>query len=177
MKTHNDLITPWTLRFERDGTDDIAVINDANGDELLRSRPFWLPEGDDTVPPTLAAIRLVFAAPRLLAACRMVIDRWEQGDLAEAARECGDAICQATTTCPPWEDESYSVLLLYPDYANDSGTETYYALVKAADPIAAVAEARRQAAAAQEGVEILPEDFAPLLVTQGHHISEALFNK
>ena len=35
--------------------------------------------------------------------------------------------------------KSYSVLLLYPEYANDSGTETYYAFVEAPDPIDAVA--------------------------------------
>ena len=29
--------------------------------------------------------RLRLAAPKLLAACRMIVDRWEQGDLAEAA--------------------------------------------------------------------------------------------
>lgn len=28
----------------------------------------------------------------LLAACRMVVERWEHGDLAEAARACRDAI-------------------------------------------------------------------------------------
>ena len=75
-------------------------------------------------------------------------------------------------------DESYSVLLLYPDYANDGGTETYYAFVNAADPIEAIAVAQRQAAAAQKGVEINDlTDFLPLLVTQGHHYSEPLFNK
>jgi len=71
----------------------------------------------------------------------------------------------------------YSVLLLYPDYANDSGTETFYAFVEAQEPIEAVAEAQRQAATAQDGVECDAEDFAPLLVTPGHHRSEALFNK
>ena len=71
----------------------------------------------------------------------------------------------------------YSVLLLYPDYANDSGNETYYALVEAPDPNEAVAEARRQAVAAQDGIEIEPDDFHPLLVTPGHHDSEPLFNK
>ena len=75
-------------------------------------------------------------------------------------------------------NKPYSVLLLYPDYANDSGTETYYAFVEASDPIDAVAVAQRQAVAAQEGVEIDdPDDFAPLLVTEGHHASEPLFNK
>jgi hypothetical protein len=74
-------------------------------------------------------------------------------------------------------NKPYSVLLLYPDYANDSGAETYYAFVDASDELEAVAVAQRQAVAAQEGVEIAPDAFAPLLVTQGHHHSEALFNK
>ena len=71
----------------------------------------------------------------------------------------------------------YSVLLLYPDYADDTGYETYYALVEAADPNEAVAVAQRQAVAAQDGIEIEPDDFHPLLVTPGHHDSEPLFNK
>lgn len=74
----------------------------------------------------------------------------------------------------------YWVLLLYPDYVNDGSMETletYYAFVTAADPIEAVAVAQRHAATAQEGVEIEPDDFAPLLVTQGHHYGEPLFNK
>ena len=71
----------------------------------------------------------------------------------------------------------YSVLLLYPDYANDSGTETYYAFVEALDPIEAVALAQREAVTSQEGMDGDPEDFAALLVTPGHHYSEPLFNK
>ena len=71
----------------------------------------------------------------------------------------------------------YSVLLLYPDYANDSGTETYYAFVEATDPIEAVAQAQREALMVQDGMGGDPEDFAPLLVTPGHHYSEPLFNK
>jgi hypothetical protein len=71
----------------------------------------------------------------------------------------------------------YSVLLFYPDYANDSGTETFYAFVEATDPIEAVAMAQREAATTQESMDGDPEDFAPLLVTPGHHYSEPLFNK
>ena len=63
----------------------------------------------------------------------------------------------------------YSVLLLYPDYANDGGHETYYAWVEAADWDTAVAEAQRQAVAANDCVEIDSADFVPLLVTEGHH--------
>jgi hypothetical protein len=70
----DDLNAPWNLRFERGGTEDIAVISDANDEELLRSRDFWLPEADDPVPPTLAAMRLIVAAPALLAALQGVIE-------------------------------------------------------------------------------------------------------
>jgi hypothetical protein len=68
----------------------------------------------------------------------------------------------------------YSVLLLYPDYANDSGAETYYAFVEAADPIAAVAVAQRQASGEDRHD---PGDYAPLLVIEGHHYGQPLFNK
>lgn len=87
---------------------------------------------------------------------------------------------------PEWKDEPvppaqdglqpYSVLLLYPDYLNDTGTETYYAFVEARDAIDAIAIAKGQAAA-EESVDINdPDDFTPLLVTQGHHNGEPLFN-
>jgi len=42
------------------------------------------------------AERLRKTYPALLAACRMIVDRWERGDLAEAARACSDAIAEAT---------------------------------------------------------------------------------
>ena len=49
--------------------------------------------------------RLRKAAPELLAACRMVVDRWERGDLAEAARACSAAIASVTATQPTTEGE------------------------------------------------------------------------
>jgi hypothetical protein len=81
----------------------------------------------------------------------------------------GDPFSASRTGLKP-----YSVLLLYPDYANDSGTETYYAFVEAADPIDAVAIAQRQAAG-EDGHD--PDDYAPLLVIEGHHYGQPLFNK
>jgi hypothetical protein len=129
--------------------------------------------------------RLIVSAPALLWACRMVVARWERGDLAEAARACQAAVELATADGLPWDItetgsadlKPFSVLLLYPDYANESGTETFYVFVQATDAIEAVAEARRQAVAAQQGMEIDPDDFVPLLVTQGHQRSEPLFDK
>jgi hypothetical protein len=86
------------------------------------------------------------------------------------------AVAAAPATCK-LAKQRYSVLLLYPDYLDDTGYETFYALVEAADAIQAVDVARRQAVAAQ-CVEIEdPTDFHPLLVTQGHHPSEPLFDK
>jgi hypothetical protein len=129
---------------------------------------------------------------------RNAAENWQDGEFHDRDDEaldsegpCNVRVEQADGTwvkLPPseWEADSppsdpankpYSVLLLYPDYANDGGIETYYALVEASDQIEAVAQAQRQAAMAQEGVEIEPDDFAPLLVTEGHHYSEPLFNK
>lgn len=72
---------------------------------------------------------------------------------------------------------SFSVLLLYPDYLDDTGYETFYALVNASDQESAVAIAQKQAAGAQS-IEIDdPTDFHPLLVTEGHHASLPLFDK
>jgi hypothetical protein len=71
----------------------------------------------------------------------------------------------------------YSVLLHYPDYLDDTGYETYYAFVESSDPIDAVAAAQHQAVADQAVDIDDPTDFAPLLVTEGHHASEPLFNK
>jgi len=73
--------------------------------------------------------------------------------------------------------QPYSILLLYPDYLDDTGYETFYAFVEAADPIDAVATAQRQAATAQACAIDDPTDFHPLLVTAGHHASKPLFNK
>ena len=68
------LNTPWTLEFDRDGTEDIATICDASGFTLTTSRPFWLPEGDDPEPATLAAMRVMATAPKLLEALRTVVE-------------------------------------------------------------------------------------------------------
>ena len=71
-----DLNAPWSLRFERDGTEDVAVISDADGEEILRSRHFWMPEAGDPVPLPLAAMRLIVAAPELLAELAGISDAW-----------------------------------------------------------------------------------------------------
>ena len=72
---------PWSLHFDRDGTEDIAIICDADGDELARSRDFWLPEGDDPAPPTLAAMQMMATAPKLLEALDYLLAQTVDMDL------------------------------------------------------------------------------------------------
>jgi hypothetical protein len=91
---------------------------------------------------------------------------WKKRPPSEWAAEPPAAGCQP-----------YSVLLLYPDYLNDTGTETYYAFVEATDPIDAAAVAKGQAAAEDSPDIGDPDDFATLLVIQGHHYGQPLFNK
>jgi hypothetical protein len=62
----------------------------------------------------------------------------------------------------------YSVLLLYPDYANDTGIETFYGWTAAATPVQAVAQVQKEATAANGNEIYDPADFAPLLVMEGH---------
>jgi uncharacterized protein (DUF4415 family) len=111
----NELNTPWSLHFDRDGTEDYGIICDAEGNDLVASHitgsktpprwknrefgegGFWLPEKEgDPVPHLVKVMQLMTVAPKLLAACRMVVDRWEKGDLAGAARACQEAIAGAT---------------------------------------------------------------------------------
>lgn len=77
----SNIKTPWTLHFDRDGTEDVAVICDSEGHDLVTSRHFWLPEGDDPIPPTLAAMRLMVAAPKLLAALEGLLEQTGDMDL------------------------------------------------------------------------------------------------
>jgi hypothetical protein len=53
---------------------------------------------------------------------------------------------------------------------------TYYTFVEAVDAIAAVAVAQRQVVEANDCVGFDdPDDFVPLLVTEGHHHGDAIF--
>lgn len=65
----------------------------------------------------------------------------------------------------------YSVLLLYPDYAQNDGTghETYYAWVEAMNPVKAARAAQVQALRSNgRGVVNKADDFAVLLTLAGH---------
>ena len=91
-----DLNTPWGLRFEQDGTEDIAVICDADGYDLARSDTFWLPQEGDPVPSTLAAIWLMVSAPKLLDALIAASD-WIDAQVGRPRAEVQAIIKEAIT--------------------------------------------------------------------------------
>jgi hypothetical protein len=92
---------PWAVEYLPYSTNDQPVA------EIPSFRIY--PCGDGAGPATYIAetnehmdaviqaanARLIAAAPALLRACQMVVDRWERGDLAEGARACADAIANA----------------------------------------------------------------------------------
>ncbi|MGA2253508.1 MAG: hypothetical protein ABSG53_02510 [Thermoguttaceae bacterium] len=101
MTTQTDLDAPWSLHFDRDGTEDIAIICDSDGNDLAHSRHFWLPEAGDPIPTTLASMRAMAAAPRLLASlitCANLPTDYDESDgkVGEAYREALVAINEAT---------------------------------------------------------------------------------
>jgi hypothetical protein len=95
MTTHlTNLNTPWSLQFDRDGTEDVAIICDAAGDVLVRSRHFWLPKGGDPVPATLAAMRVMMAGPNLLTALIAASD-WINAQIGTSRTEIQAQVQQA----------------------------------------------------------------------------------
>ena len=77
MTQQTDLNEPWSIHLYRDGAEDIAIIRDANGDDLVYSSAIKLPEGDEPIPTTLAALQLMAVAPKLLIAARATLTSLE----------------------------------------------------------------------------------------------------
>lgn len=76
---------------ECDGEDFAALVDVAGDEDFTRSVTVEF-EGERS----RKAVRM------LLSACRMVVDRWERGDVAEAARACAEAVSEAApVTSPP----------------------------------------------------------------------------
>lgn len=110
-----DLCTPWTLYFDRDGTEDFGIICDATGEDIAASHlpstrigdrtfhtgTFWLPEPRDPTPVRLRQLLLMRTAPTLLHACRQALAAME------AALEAQDP--QARTQIE-WEAEPLRTL-------------------------------------------------------------------
>ncbi len=87
----NPLNAPWSLHFDRDGTEDFGIICDAGMNDLVASHLpqtnmprwkdrefgdgcFWLPEEEgDEVPLLVRQMQAMAAAPRLLAALKAIL--------------------------------------------------------------------------------------------------------
>jgi hypothetical protein len=101
MTQQSELKAPWSISVYQNGTDDVAIIRDSNGDDLIHSRPFRMPEGDESIPPTLAALQLMAVAPKLLIAARATLTAFE------LILEVDDP---ATCTQIEWEAEPLAML-------------------------------------------------------------------
>lgn len=113
----NDFNTPWTLHFDRDGTEDFGIICDAEVNDLVASHLpqttmprwknrefgdgcFWLPEdAGEEVPLLVRQMLLMKAAPSLLTAlvkCLALIDRSGVNDAGPVIQAAVAAINEAT---------------------------------------------------------------------------------
>lgn len=74
--TNNPLNTPWTLAWDRDGTEDFGTIYDADGNEIVSSqhcKTCWLPEPGQPLPQLVYQLWAMEAAPKLLAMLKIAI--------------------------------------------------------------------------------------------------------
>jgi len=103
MEASSSTLVPWcvdgptTLHGHDDDQVYMLVRADTDDPELQREVALvgaWDLEGQRYA-------QMIAAAPRLVAACRAVVDRWEHGDLADAARMCAEAVRQATSSSSP----------------------------------------------------------------------------
>jgi hypothetical protein len=99
MATSTSTLIPWrvdgptTLHGFDDDLVYMLVCTDTDDPELQRQVALvsaWDVEGENYAPK-------IAAVPKLLAACQAVVDRWEHGDLAEAARMCAEALRTASS--------------------------------------------------------------------------------
>jgi hypothetical protein len=104
----SSLCTPWSLHFDRDGTEDYGIIRDADGNQIAASHltsvqdpfehggTFWLPETDgDPMPATVRKLRLMTAAPKLLDLLRIAVATADQNK-HRWVKEAFAAIAEAT---------------------------------------------------------------------------------
>lgn len=85
---------PATLHGYED--DLVYLLIQADTDDPERQREVALVGAWDLEGERYA--RIIAAAPKLVAACQSVVERWEHGDLAAAAQMCDEAVRQAMGT-------------------------------------------------------------------------------
>ena len=97
MGTSGTTLVPWCVDGPTTlhGFDDdlVYMLVQTDTDDFELQREVALVSGGDIQGERHA--RMIAAVPRLLAACQAVVDRWERGDLAEAACMCNEAVNMA----------------------------------------------------------------------------------
>jgi hypothetical protein len=94
MTQSANINAPWSLHFDRDGTEDFGTICDADGDAIVSSqhcKTCWLPESPDDClePPILVhQLQIMAAAPKLLTACKLALAALESALEAEDPQAC-----------------------------------------------------------------------------------------
>lgn len=81
---------PWSYNRDEGGVHGHVI---STGDYIICELP---DAGDGASPDTEANARLIAAAPTLLYAASLVVDRWTRGDLAEAVRMLDAAVAEAS---------------------------------------------------------------------------------
>ena len=81
---------PWSYNRAEGGMHGHVI---STGDYIICELP---DAGDGAAPDTEANARIIAAAPALFAAAQLVIERWSNGDLAEAVRQLDAAVTAAS---------------------------------------------------------------------------------
>jgi hypothetical protein len=113
MTQTKTLNTPWSLHFDRDGTEDYGIICDAEGNDLVASHLpctrmqrwrnrefgegcFWLPEEEGQEMPLLVRqMQVMTVAPKLLALLKVAVAAADSAQ-HEWVKEAYEAIAEAT---------------------------------------------------------------------------------
>jgi hypothetical protein len=80
---------PWSYNRDEGGIHGHVI---STGDYIICELP---DAGDGAAPHTESNARLIAAAPALLTAASLVLDRWSRGDLAGAVRMLDAAVAEA----------------------------------------------------------------------------------
>lgn len=132
MSTSASTLIPWrmdgttTLRGLEDNLPYIRVCADTANPGLHRQIALvsaWDAEGEGYA-------HAIAALPKLLAACQAVVARWEHGDLAEAARQCAEAVKMAIPDATAVQAEQIVL-------SRKTRSVEYYRLADALDKIVA----------------------------------------
>ena len=108
MTAINHTPAPWNYRLASDNPDAWEIVA-SFCESPIAEVPRWQDEDGNDSEEAEANLKAMVAVPALIAACRMVVERWEGGDLAEAARLCQEALQWAASASPAPESAEFAI--------------------------------------------------------------------